>query len=222
MEVDDSGQPLVCRVDIDAFTASYKELTTEYVTITFIVPPYAHKLFYSYLVSLFSFVQAGGIVNPARVDPMLLYARQGYSKADSQTLELAFRDTKRIVSFATIIVSSGCKLEHGKEQVYGQNNIIYKYVAGFLSRGDGDRTEAFFPTSFGEESLYAEFNDGAMTFQTRNKRMSAPTPQASPVSKSSSMLGKLKLSQVAARPTPLPANVMSGFDFNSTGMSPGL
>ncbi|KAH6896342.1 hypothetical protein BKA70DRAFT_1231584 [Coprinopsis sp. MPI-PUGE-AT-0042] len=211
-----TGDVIVPRITLDSLQAGYKSLQK------------------GYLISFLKFTEAGGLGNPSQADPRNFIARQGYCKPDSETWELVRADSLKTMSWMSLAVGSGSQIIHGIRPAFGDSpkKLIYKFVAGIGVQGYADRAEAFFPTCFGHESMRAEILEGSMVYQTRNKRVNAPvddapaeaSPKASsskaapqtPVSKSTSMLGRLQLSNVSAhRPRPMPANPMSGYDFTA-------
>ncbi|KAH6911643.1 hypothetical protein BKA70DRAFT_1423402 [Coprinopsis sp. MPI-PUGE-AT-0042] len=217
-EVDpNSGEVLVPRVTVSSLLSTYKHLQKEYI------------------ISLVEFVQADGLANPARADPRSFMARQGYCKPDSETYELAKADGSKIMTWVSLVVVSDCQIVHGITPTFGDSpkKLLYKFVAGIGIQGESDRAESFFPTCFGHESLVAEFAEGGLVYQTRNKRTNVPVDEAptsssprtpnskaraapqTPVSKSTSMLGKLQLTNISGRPRPTPANPLSGYDFTA-------
>jgi hypothetical protein len=131
----------------------------------------------SYLLSLAGFVEADGLANPARADPRRFLARQGYSKAGSQSFELTDKSGAKVMTWVSLVVTSDCKIIHGLTPTFGDSSrkLLYKYVAGIGLQGFGDRSESFFPTMFGHDNLVAEFAEGGLVYQTRNKR-TVPAP----------------------------------------------
>ncbi|KAH6902959.1 hypothetical protein BKA70DRAFT_1433936 [Coprinopsis sp. MPI-PUGE-AT-0042] len=190
----ETNEVTVTRVEIDNILEHYKDLKLDY------------------LLSLITFVEGGELYNPARANPMDFAVRDGYSKQNSITKEIVHGETRKVVTFISFLASAGSELVSGKRPIW-TNGLVYKYAAGYFTRGDGDRAEAFFPTVFNHQPLQAEFNEGGATFQTRNKPTVSST-ESSP-SKTSPGKGRLQLSNVPSRARFAPSNITSGFNFDS-------
>ncbi|KAH6886517.1 hypothetical protein BKA70DRAFT_1444400 [Coprinopsis sp. MPI-PUGE-AT-0042] len=196
----ETGEPYVRRFDVAALRQAHPKLSK------------------AYILSLLTFVRKDAVANPARADPRDFIVREGYSRSDSSAMEIATSDGSKIMTWLSLVVASGSKIVDGILPSFGSKRLVYKFLSGVQSQGDGDRKEAFFPTMFGHDSLYAEIIEGGIAYQTRYKKNFTPaddTGPVSPVSKSTSMLGGLKLTNVASRPRPTPVNAMSGYDFSA-------